>query len=130
MVDSPREKIFSERLQTLRKTKKISQAALAKRLNLSQSAVAGWETQGKEPGMDTLTRLAELFGVTVDYLLGRTDNPMTTVSTNTPYEQVTPFEKEFIRRYRELSPVEQAMMCRQLGLTHPAETRLRTKKTS
>lgn len=130
MVDSPHEKNFSERMKTLRKTKKISQAALAKKLNLSQSAVAGWEARGKEPSLEMLTRIAETFGVTVDYLLGRTDNPLTTVVSNTPYELVTPFEKELIKRYRELSAVEQAMICRQLGLTHPSEVRLRSKKTS
>lgn len=43
-------------------------------MGVSRSAVAMWES-GTEPGNDMLQRLADHFNVTVDYLLGRTDDP-------------------------------------------------------
>lgn len=64
---------FRERLKLLREEKGLSQKALGKLLNLSQSAIAYYETGDKEPTQETLHRLADYFGVSVDYLLGRTD---------------------------------------------------------
>ena len=121
---------FPTRLKELRTARKISQTTLAKKLGASQSMVTKWDTGKREPTQLSLLKVAEYFGVTVDYLLGRTDNPLTVATEQTPYEQVTPFEKEFLQRYRRLSDIEQAMVCRQLGLEHPAETRLRAKKAS
>ena len=77
-----------------------------------------------------LTKVADVFGLSTDYLLGRTDNPLTTVSENTPYLEVTPFERDFLDRYRHASEGEQVSACRVLGAEHPAETRLRAKKAS
>lgn len=120
--------VFAERLKLLRAQRNVSQAQLAKKLNISQSAVAGWEILKAEPGHATLTKVADIFGVSLDYLLGRTDNPLTTVSVNTPYEQVTPFERRLLDVYRRATEGEQVAVCRVLGLEHPAEARLRAKR--
>jgi transcriptional regulator with XRE-family HTH domain len=61
------------RIKSLRKEKKYSQLELAKLLNVSQSTIAYYEKEQKQPSHDTLTKLADIFNVTVDYLLGRTD---------------------------------------------------------
>ncbi len=66
-------KIFAERLLELRKDKKISQAALAKQLQVSYAVVCYWETDRSEPTAPNLVKIADYFGVSVDYLLGRTD---------------------------------------------------------
>lgn len=66
--------MFSERLKELRRTKKISQVALAKELNITQQAVGKWETGRSQPDPDTLRRLADYFGTTVDYLLARSES--------------------------------------------------------
>ena len=65
--------MFAERLKTLRKQQGISQVALAGRLNISQQAVGKWETGRSAPDPGTLKTLADLFGVTVDFLLGRSE---------------------------------------------------------
>lgn len=122
--------VFCERLKLLRSQRKMSQAQLAKKLNISQGSVAGWEILKSEPGHNRLCQIADVFGVSVDYLVGHTDIPLTTISSNTPYEEVTPFEREILTKYRHMNETEQAMACRVLGLTHPAEERLRAKKTS
>ena len=66
-------KIFAERLLELRKEKEISQAKLAQELQVSYSVVCYWETDRSEPTAPNLVKIADYFGVTVDYLLGRTD---------------------------------------------------------
>ena len=60
-------------LKTLRAKKKISQQKMADYLNVSRSTVAMWETGGIEPNFETTQRIADFFGVSVDYLLGRAD---------------------------------------------------------
>ena len=128
--------VFANRLKQLREMRGISQAQFAKKINMSQSGVAKrnkrnfWETCKSEPTCEKLAEIADVFGVSLDYLLGRTDNPLTTVSENTPYLEVTPFEREFLDRYRHASEGEQVSACRVLGAEHPAETRLRAKKAS
>lgn len=66
---------FGERLKALREEKQISQRELGQFFNLSQSTIAYYETNKKEPNKDTLQRLADYFHVSVDYLLGRTNDP-------------------------------------------------------
>lgn len=58
------------RIKLLRKAKNIKQADLAKAISVSQSALSGYETGKYEADTDTYKRLADFFGVTLDYLLG------------------------------------------------------------
>ena len=120
--------VFSERLKLLRASRKMSQAQFAKKLNMAQSSIANWEVCKSEPTCEKLAETADVFGVSLDYLLGRTENPLSVVSANTPYEEVTPFEKEILTRYRKMSEAEQVMVCRMLGLVHPAESRIKAKR--
>ena len=66
-------KIFAERLLELRKEKNVSQAKLAKDVNVSFSVVCYWETDRSEITAPNLVKLADYFDVSVDYLLGRVD---------------------------------------------------------
>jgi transcriptional regulator with XRE-family HTH domain len=66
---------FAERLTHLRERKGLTQEDLAKRLNISRSALSLWEIGKREPNFETATKIADFFGVSVDYLLGRTDDP-------------------------------------------------------
>lgn len=63
------------RLKELRKKKGISQQRLATDLNTTQNTISRYETGEREPGIDDLTKIADYFNVSIDYLLGRTDNP-------------------------------------------------------
>lgn len=65
---------FGNRLQHLRKAKKISQEVLAEKIGVSKRSIGFWERNEKSPkDIDTLIKLAEFFGVSVDYLLCRID---------------------------------------------------------
>ncbi len=63
------------RLKSLRKSRGISQLKLALDLNMNQNSISRYETGEREADYVTLIRFADYFGVSVDYLLGRTDNP-------------------------------------------------------
>lgn len=60
---------LGEKLQALRQEKDLSQEQLAERLEVSRQAVGKWESGQSRPDMDKLVALAELFGVSTDYLL-------------------------------------------------------------
>ena len=64
-------KIFADRLKDLRSEKGVSQAQLAKTLGVSFGIVCYWETDRSEPTAPNLVKIADYFGVSVDYLLGR-----------------------------------------------------------
>lgn len=59
------------RLKELRVKKKISQERLGELVGVSRSTISMYEINRREPDTDTLKRLAEFFGVSTDYLLGR-----------------------------------------------------------
>ena len=59
-----------ENLQRLRKEKGLSQEDVAKKLFVSRQSVSKWENGNAEPGVDNLKALANLYGVTLDALMG------------------------------------------------------------
>lgn len=63
------------RLKELRKKKGLSQLRLATDLNTTQNTISRYETGEREPGIDELITIADYFNVSVDYLIGRTENP-------------------------------------------------------
>lgn len=63
------------RLKELRKKRKYSQLKVAMDLNLNQNTVSRYETGEREADYATLIAFAEYYGVSIDYLLGRTENP-------------------------------------------------------
>lgn len=67
-------KIFGERLLDLREEKNISQATLAKAIGVSCGIICLWETDRSEPTAPNIVKLADYFGVSTDFLLGRRDD--------------------------------------------------------
>ena len=65
--------MFRVRLKELREKFGYSQASFAEAFGTKQSTVGNWESGAREPKFDTMQRLADFFGVSVDYLLGRDD---------------------------------------------------------
>lgn len=60
---------FGEKLQKLRQRASMSQDVLAEKLGVSRQAVSRWERDETMPETDKVVALADLFGVTTDYLL-------------------------------------------------------------
>ena len=63
------------RLKELRKAAGISQLKLAMDLNMNQNSISRYESHSHEADYETLIKFADYFDVSLDYLLGRTDNP-------------------------------------------------------
>lgn len=64
---------FSERLRELRKEKKETQVQTAKAIEITDGQYQRFEAGENLPGFENLRALADHFGVTLDYLAGRTD---------------------------------------------------------
>ena len=69
--------MLGNNIKELRKAKRMTQKELADTLHVSQQTVGSWETERAIPGADTLAQLADYFGVTTDYLLGRKEDSKT-----------------------------------------------------
>lgn len=61
------------RLKQLRRERNISQLKLAMDLNMNQNSISRYENLEREADYETLIRFADYFSVSLDYLLGRTD---------------------------------------------------------
>jgi len=69
------------RIKNLRKNLGITQKQLADKLSVANSTLSYWEQGKYEPDHRNLFALADYFGVTTDYLLGKTDKPNADVKT-------------------------------------------------
>ena len=78
---------FSDRLKLLRAEHDLTQQVLANRLEISKSSVNMYERGEREPGIQTLEAIADLFNVDMDYLLGKSDIPNRSALDS----QLTPF---------------------------------------
>ena len=91
---------IGERLRILRKEQCITQQQLADQAGISRSNINTWESGKSLPLPDGLIALADCFGCTVDYLLGRErEDGMIVLKT----DQYSDDEQEFIKLYRQLS---------------------------
>lgn len=68
---------FGDRLRALRNEKNLHQSELGEILELSPSAIGSYERNLREPSYKHLVQMADMFGVSVDYLLCRTDERLT-----------------------------------------------------
>ena len=64
---------FSERLKNLRKQAHLTQVDVAEKLGISQPAYASWESGAKKPTQDNLVKIAQVLNVSVDYLVGNSE---------------------------------------------------------
>lgn len=64
---------MGEKLRSLRTEKKLTQKQVADRIGLAISAVSSYESGSRYPSYDALIKLARIFHVSTDYLLGITD---------------------------------------------------------
>ena len=68
--------ILAENLVKYRKAANLTQAELAEKINYSDKAVSKWERAGGMPDVDVLKQIADLYGVTVDAMLTKSDKPI------------------------------------------------------
>ena len=66
---------FPETLSALRRERNISQRTAAADLDISQALLSHYENGAREPGLKFVCRACDYYGVSADYLLGRSDEP-------------------------------------------------------
>ena len=93
---------FKARLYELRENADLKQTELAKKVSLKSSAISKYEKGLTQPSMGMLIKFAEIFNVSIDYLLGLS-------SIKNPYtaEKFTPKEADVILRFRRLTKENQ-----------------------
>jgi transcriptional regulator with XRE-family HTH domain len=92
-----------DRIRELREENGWSQEELADKLAIAQQTVSAYERGLRDPDTSTLGKMADLFDVSTDYLLGRTDvrNPIITIAAHAD-EDLPPEAQERIREYAEM----------------------------
>lgn len=105
---------FGKRLQGYRKEKGLSQEALANQLYVTRQSISQWENDKTMPSVDLLLKISEIFGVTVDELLGRPETE--SIPQPVGQENILRDKKDIIEAMRyELSEVKVALFSLGLG---------------
>lgn len=104
--------MLGKRLAALRKKKKRTQYEVAEDLRMTRGKYANYEQGQREPDAETLVQLADYYGVSIDYLLGRTDIPEMAGSRlaepkETPLHVRMGIQDE---KYQELTPYYQKVL--------------------
>lgn len=90
---------FTKRITTLSKVHELTQSDIAKLLGVTQANVYKYEKGISEPPLETVKWYADYFDVSLDYLLGRTDNPtgkMNTTLVKTDKDRMRLYFKEML----------------------------------
>lgn len=74
--------ICSQRIKHLRNTTNLSTKEFSSKLQISHTVILNCENAHKLPRINDLLKIANYFSVSIDYLLGRTDNPHIKVTLN------------------------------------------------
>lgn len=110
IITSEGSTIFSQKLKELRTRDDISQAKFAREVGFSQSAIASWENETREPGINALIKIAQYFNTSVDYLIGL---PTITPQTEKPTD-FSADELNLIKQYRLLQTGYQTLIAKQI----------------
>lgn len=92
---------FSQILKDLRDEKEWNQEKLAKAINVSRSSITQYETDRNFPTADILEKIANVFDVSIDYLLGRTKYKKPILSKEDFEESL--LASEFAKKYVSLT---------------------------
>ena len=93
------EKIFSGRLKELRKSQNLTLQQLGEKIGATKATIGNLENCNKQPSLTMIEKLAEFFGVSVDYLLGFSDNA-----------KLSAQEKALLDLFNKMDVVKQAQL--------------------
>ena len=93
---------FATRLKSLREEHNMTQAQIGKIICVSRSTVSGYETKGRQPSHEKLIILAELFNVSMDYLISGDSNSFEQDSPSFATGQT--LDEQVFSVYNSLSP--------------------------
>lgn len=93
--------MYPGRLRGLRNENNKTQQQMADILGITRQGYANYENDNTEPDNDTLNRLADYFDVSIDYLMGRTDNKKSSVIYGAANLKMSPFLKKAMEIAKE-----------------------------
>lgn len=96
---------YGKIIKELREERGLSLMALAKSIGVSDMAVYKWENETAEPKLSYIVRLADFFGCSADFLLGRMDD----LGWRAPQEPLTREERRLLENFRSLSKERQQL---------------------
>lgn len=102
-MTTEREKAFGRRLKAAREASGFTQSFVAEKLGVTRQAVGQWESAETSPNPETLRKLADLYNVSADYLLGRETNSVILATRGMP---LPPFGAEYLTE-EELAEIEE-----------------------
>lgn len=91
---------LSQKLKLLRAEHSMTQKQLAAQINVARATISGYETRDRQPSHEKLTSIAEVFHVSVDYLL---DNEDTNSVAEFSLQQEHLLDEQVFTLYKELS---------------------------
>ena len=106
--------LFGERLRALRLQSHLTQQAVADHLQIHRTAYTKYETGVVTPDHQGLVSLATLYGVTVDYLLGRDDGETVVTDNGGAKLRLSLQEQQLLQLFRQLGYVEQQEVVQQV----------------
>lgn len=112
-----------ENLRSTRKELGFTQKVLAAKINVSQQCYSDYETGKTDPDIKTLILIADALNVSVDYLLGRTDELGGTILSPANPSPLSADEQKLLNGFRSLSKSTQEMLLRVLDNAVKAESR-------
>ncbi len=90
-------KIVAERIRSLRESAKLSQVKMGEIVGAKQSSINRYEQDQTSPSYEILVRYADFFDVSLDYILGRTDDPQGKLyECKTKFEESDPEMEKFV----------------------------------
>lgn len=75
--------VLGKRLKQARKESQYTQVVAAKKLGISNGTLSGYEREYRDPDTEILNKMADLYGVSVEWLMGRTTNKQINLSSKT-----------------------------------------------
>ena len=105
---------FPERLEQELIKRKMSKAALSEQIGLSRPTISSWIINGTPPGLDSVAKIADIFGVSIDYLCGRvaTKEEMQNSENELKIKQ----KEELFSLIRQMKPDDWIFIVKQLEL--------------
>ncbi len=91
--------MLNENIKRLREAGGMTQVELAEKLSVTKQAVSNWENNNIMPSVEMVVSIADLFGVTVDYLLGRAEKRFICVEglTDTQIQHINSLIKDILK---------------------------------
>ena len=97
---------LGERIKELRRESKLTQCELAQALSITVPTLSHWECNYQEPSYRDILRICDYFNISMDYLVGRTDE-LGAMITSPATKALSDREKRVLALFRKMSFAEQ-----------------------